>query len=158
MAYWLMKSEPNTYSIHDLEREGETVWDGVRNYQARNFLRLMQPGDLAFFYHSNTEPPGIVGWMEVREGDVVDPSQFLPASPYYDPQSKPQAPRWQTVRVGFGGIFANLVSLAALRQHFKPEELLVVRPGNRLSVLPVGAAAAERIFSLGGVQSPPAAN
>ena len=94
MNYWLMKSEPNVYGIADLEREGIAIWDGVRNYQARNFLRSMEVGDLAFFYHSNTKPPGIVGLMEVVASQVVDPSQFDISSNYYDPKATLISPRW----------------------------------------------------------------
>lgn len=91
MAHWLMKSEPEAYGIDDLAREGETLWDGIRNYQARNFMRSMVLGDRAFFYHSNTNPPGIVGLMEVTQTGLVDPSQFDPASKYHDPASSPNA-------------------------------------------------------------------
>ena len=93
MNYWLMKSEPDLYSITSLQHDQKTVWDGVRNYQARNFLRQMQSGDLAFFYHSNTTPPGIVGLMRIVQGGLVDPTQFDAQSDYYDPKSSPDAPR-----------------------------------------------------------------
>jgi len=147
MSYWLMKSEPTVYSIADLERDGSTIWDGVRNYQARNYLRQMQPGDLAFFYHSNANPPGIVGLMRVTATGLDDPSQFDPNSPYYDPKATPAAPRWQTVRVEFVQTFAQPLSLEALKQTFTPEELPVVRRGNRLSVLPVTATVAEQLLA-----------
>ncbi len=148
MKYWLMKSEPDVYSIDDLERDRETIWDGVRNYQARNFLRSMQPGELIFFYHSNTTPPGIIGLMEVAKPDIVDPTQFDPQSKYYDPKSPPDNPRWQTVSVKFVEQFPTLVTLDTLRQTFTPDELLVVRPGNRLSVLPVSVDTAAKILKL----------
>ncbi|MFS8742002.1 EVE domain-containing protein [Synechococcus sp. O70.2] len=148
MNYWLMKSEPSVYSIWDLQREGQTLWDGVRNYQARNYLKAMQPGDRAFFYHSNANPPGIAGLMEIVETQVVDPSQFDPTSPYYDPKSTPAAPRWYTVRVQFVAAFERLIPLAQLRATFTPAELEVVRRGTRLSVMPVPQVVAERLLEL----------
>lgn len=143
-----MKSEPDVYSIFDLERQGETIWDGVRNYQARNFLRQMQEGDLAFFYHSNTNPPGIVGLMRVVKAEVADPSQFDPESDYYDPKSTPESPRWQTVVLEFVETFPNLISLSQLGSKFTPEQLMVVKQGNRLSVMPVFAEVAEKILKM----------
>ncbi len=148
MNYWLMKSEPSLYSIWDLQREGQTLWDGVRNYQARNYLKAMQVGDRAFFYHSNANPPGIAGLMEIRETQVVDPSQFDPTSPYYDPKSTPADPRWHTVRVQFVAAFERLIPLAELRATFSPDKLEVVRRGTRLSVMPVAPEVAKRLLSL----------
>jgi len=148
MNYWLMKSEPTVYGIADLSQDGNTIWDGVRNYQARNFLRQMQLGDLAFFYHSNTAPPGIVGLMRVSKTDVVDPAQFDPASKYYDEKSPTDNPRWQTVGVEFVEEFPTIVTLDTLKHVFKPDELWVVRQGNRLSVMPVDLPVAERILTL----------
>ena len=150
MAYWLMKSEPDVYGIQHLQQEGSTLWDGIRNYQARNFMRTMQAGDRAFFYHSNAKPPGIVGLMEVIETGITDPSQFDPNNKYFDPKSKPDAPRWDCARLRYLGTFAELLSLDDLRQHFSAEELPVVRQGNRLSILPVPEASAERLLSLLG--------
>ncbi len=92
--YWLMKSEPEAYSIKDLKNEVETLWDGIRNYQARNFMRAMKIGDLAFFYHSNTKPPGIVGLMEIVETNLIDPFQFDKNSKYYEKKSTTENPRW----------------------------------------------------------------
>lgn len=151
-AHWLMKSEPEAYSIDDLEREGSTLWDGIRNYQARNFMRAMQVGDRAFFYHSNTIPPGIVGLMEVMEKGLVDPSQFDPESKYYDPKSHRDTPRWDCVRLRYLRTFPELLSLEVLRASFGEEELSVVRRGNRLSILPVPEASALRVYGLLGVQ------
>jgi predicted RNA-binding protein with PUA-like domain len=145
-----MKSEPEVYSIEDLAREGSTLWDGIRNYQARNYMRSMCIGDLAFFYHSNCSPPGIVGLMEVCETGLVDPSQFDPGSKYYDSRSRPESPRWDCVRLHYKETFANLLSLENLRELFGEEELAVVRRGNRLSILPVPEAAARRIYGLLG--------
>ena len=149
MRYWLMKSEPDVYSIADLEHDPTEIWDGVRNYQARNFLREMQVGDLAFFYHSNTKPPGIVGLMKIIEADIVDPTQFDESSKYYDPKSNPDEPRWRTVKVGYGETFAEQITLDTLKATFSPEELLVVKRGNRLSVMPVDEAVAERLLEMG---------
>jgi predicted RNA-binding protein with PUA-like domain len=148
MAWWLMKSEPDVYGIDDLEREGSTLWDGIRNYQARNFMRSMQEGDKAFFYHSNSKPPGIIGLMEVCETGLVDPSQFDPASKYFDAASSRDTPRWDCVRLRFVRRFPTLLSLDALREAFTPEQLAVVKRGNRLSILPVQEASAERLLQL----------
>ncbi|HIK46346.1 MAG TPA: EVE domain-containing protein [Leptolyngbyaceae cyanobacterium M65_K2018_010] len=148
MAYWLMKSEPDVYSIDDLQRDQTELWDGVRNYQARNFLTSMALGDLAFFYHSNTKPPGIVGLMKIVETNVVDPTQFDPASPYYDPKSPPEQPRWRTVVVGYGETFDTIITLDQLKATFTPEDLWVVRRGNRLSVMPVAEAVAQRLLAM----------
>ncbi|WP_071455884.1 EVE domain-containing protein [Gloeomargarita lithophora] len=137
MAYWLMKSEPNVYSIEHLQRDSSTLWDGVRNYQARNFLRQMQVGERAFFYHSNADPPGIFGLMEITKINLVDPSQFDANSAYYDPKSTVDKPRWWTVVVTYLQTCTSPLTLGELRQHYEPAELLVIRPGNRLSVLPV---------------------
>ncbi|WP_045871131.1 MULTISPECIES: EVE domain-containing protein [unclassified Tolypothrix] len=148
MNYWLMKSEPEVYSITDLQQQGETIWDGVRNYQARNFLRQMQPGDLAFFYHSNTNPPGIAGLMRVVKTGIADPTQFDPNSTYYDPKSSLESPRWQTVVVEFVETFSDLISLSTLKEEFSAEELMVVRTGNRLSVMPVSLTVANKILTM----------
>ncbi|MEH2055314.1 MAG: EVE domain-containing protein [Nostoc sp.] len=143
-----MKSEPEVYSITDLQRQSETIWDGVRNYQARNFLRQMNEGDLAFFYHSNTNPLGIVGLMRVVKKDIADPTQFEPKSKYYDPKSNSESPRWQTVVVEFVEIFSNPILLSTLKDEFSAEELMVVRQGNRLSVMPVPEAVALKILAI----------
>lgn len=148
MPYWLMKSEPTAYSIADLAVDQETVWDGVRNYQARNFLREMQPGDRAFFYHSNTNPPAIAGLMQISKVGIDDPTQFDPKSKYYDPKSDPENPRWQTVQVKFVQKFSTPIALDTLKQAFSPEELLVVKRGNRLSVMPVAEAVAEKLLRM----------
>ncbi|MEG5031686.1 EVE domain-containing protein [Microcoleus sp. AT3-D2] len=148
MNYWLMKSEPDVYSIADLKGDRTSIWDGVRNYQARNFMREMSRGDLVFFYHSNTKIPGIVGLVRVVETGIADPSQFDMNSEYYDPKSPFDAPRWQTVRVEFVEEFAKLISLDELKQKFSADEIWVVRKGNRLSVMPVSEVAAEKILKM----------
>lgn len=148
MNYWLMKSEPDVYGIADLQRDRTTIWDGVRNYQARNFLRSMNSGDRVFFYHSNATPPGIAGLMQVSKSGIDDPTQFDPKSKYYDSKSTQAAPRWQTVEVEFVEAFDELISLDTLKQKFAPDELWVVRQGNRLSVMPVAPEVAEQILAL----------
>ena len=150
MAYWLMKSEPDVYGIQHLQQEGSTLWDGIRNYQARNFMRSMAIGDQAFFYHSNAKPPGIVGLMEVVELGITDPSQFDLNNKYFDPKSTPDKPRWDCVRLSYVGTFKSLLSLEALRDQFSVDELPVVRQGNRLSILPVPEASAQRLLELLG--------
>ena len=99
--FWLMKSEPDAYSIDTLKKDGVTLWDGIRNYQARNFMRRMSLGDKVFFYHSNCKPPGIVGFMEVIDLNIVDPTQFQKESKYFDPKSSQEKPRWDCVKVKY---------------------------------------------------------
>ena len=148
-----MKSEPDVYGIHDLKREQTTLWDGIRNYQARNFMRTMAIGDRVFFYHSNCKPPGIVGLMEVCERGVVDPTQFDSSSKYHDAASKQDSPRWDCVRLRYLGEFKTMLSLDALKETYNPEELTVVRRGNRLSILPVSSAIATDLLKrLGPLQ------
>jgi predicted RNA-binding protein with PUA-like domain len=148
MNYWLLKSEPETYGIDHLAREGETIWDGIRNYQARIYLRSAEVGDRCFFYHSNTPPIGIAGLCEVTEAMVVDPTQFDPTSDYFDPKSTPAEPRWQTIRVKFVEKFARVLTLQELQAAFTGDELMVVRKGNRFSVMPVSEDVARRILAL----------
>jgi predicted RNA-binding protein with PUA-like domain len=148
MKYWLMKSEPNVYSIADLKQDVQTIWDGVRNYQARNFLRQMQEGDLVFLYHSNTTLLGIVGIMRVVKCQVIDPTQFDTNSPYYDPKSTPESPRWQTVIVEFVEAFPQTISLTLIKQSFQADDLLLIRRGNRLSVMPVHDRVAKTLLKM----------
>ena len=145
--YWLMKSEPDAYSIDTLEKEKETIWDGIRNYQARNFMRKMEIGDQAFFYHSNCKPPGIVGLMEIVNKNIIDPTQFDENSKYYDSKSKKSNPRWDCVKVQFLFKSKKIISLQELRSLFNEEELLVVKKGNRLSILPVLKKSAHLLIS-----------
>ena len=144
--YWLMKSEPDAYSIDTLKNDEETLWDGIRNYQARNFMRNMNKGDKVFFYHSNCKPPGIVGLMEVIDLKITDPTQFDKSSKYFDPKSKPENPRWDCVKVKFISKSRNILSLSELRSLFSEEDLLVVKKGNRLSILPVRNDIAKKIL------------
>ena len=136
-AYWLMKSEPDAYSIDSLKNDDVTLWDGIRNYQARNFMRRMAIGDKVFFYHSNCKPPGIVGFMEVINLNLVDPTQFQKESKYYDPKSSPENPRWDCVKVKFLFKADKILSLPELRILFNEKELLLVKKGNRLSIIPI---------------------
>ena len=148
MNYWLMKSEPNDYSIENLQQDRQTIWDGVRNYQARNFLREMNQNDLAFFYHSNTKTPGIVGLMKVIESNVIDPTQFDPNSKYYDSKATPDRPRWQTVTVEFVQTFPEIITLTQLKAQYDSDRLLVVKKGNRLSVMPIIEEVAREILAM----------
>ena len=133
MAYWLLKSEPDTYSIDDLEREGVAHWEGVRAYAARNNLRAMKPGDLAFFYHSNADPPGVAGICEVVREAYPDHTQFDAASKYFDPRATPERPRWFMPDVRFVRKFPRLVPLSEIRQTPGLQDMQLVRFG-RLSV------------------------
>ena len=144
--YWLMKSEPDAYSIDSLEKDETTLWDGIRNYQARNFMRKMAKGDKVFFYHSNCKPPGIVGLMEVIDLNIIDPTQFEKKSKYYDPKSTPEKPKWDCVNVKFLYKSDSVLSLPELKILFTEEELLVVKKGNRLSIVPIKNATAKIIL------------
>lgn len=139
MAYWLMKSEPNTYSIDDLAsaKNQAGFWDGVRNYQARNFLRdAMKPGDLAFFYHSSCAVPGIVGIIEIIETGCVDHTAFDPQSHYFDPAATRDNPRWYGVKFKLVEKF-QIIPLEILRNNPILHSMQLLKKGNRLSVLPV---------------------
>ena len=136
-SYWLMKSEPEAYSIDNLKKDGVTLWDGIRNYQARNFMRKMALGDKVFFYHSNCKPPGIDGFMEVIDLNIVDPTQFQADSVYYDPKSSHEKPRWDCVKVKYLFKANKFLSLPELKILFNEEELLLVKKGNRLSIIPI---------------------
>ncbi|MDN8009149.1 EVE domain-containing protein [Burkholderia multivorans] len=142
MQFWLMKSEPDEASIDDLAHAPQRTlpWTGVRNYQARNFMRdTMKIGDGVLFYHSSCPEPGIAGLAEVASTPYPDPTQFDPKSPYYDPKSSPESPRWLLVDVRFVKK-TPLVSLAALREHDELADMRVLARGNRLSITPVTRA------------------
>jgi predicted RNA-binding protein with PUA-like domain len=147
--HWLMKSEPEAFSIDDLKRKRREPWDGVRNYQARNFMRDgMRVGDPVFFYHSNCATPGIVGIAAVASQACADPSQFDPESKYFDPASAPDSPRWMLVEVKFVRKLKRTISLDELKTHEALGEMALLRKGNRLSVMPVGAAEWDYILEL----------
>ena len=148
--HWLMKSEPGDFSIDDLERVGTEPWTGVRNYQARNFMRQMKAGDGVLFYHSNTEVPGVYGIGEVVAEAYPDPTQFQPRSKYHDPKATREEPRWFLVDVGFVRKLARAVTLQEIREHAGElgEDFELVRRGSRLSVMPVSAAQWKLLLSL----------
>ncbi len=144
MQYWLMKTEPGVFSIEDLARapRSTTSWDGVRNFQARNMLRdLMKKGDQVFLYYSSTDVPGIVGVMEVTKAGYPDATAFDRKHDHYDPDSDPKNPRWFMVDVRLKERFTRTIALTELRKHSGKElkGMMLLRPGNRLSVTPVDA-------------------
>jgi len=150
VGFWLMKSEPDEFSIDDLERRGTEPWSGVRNYQARNFMRdTMRIGDRVLFYHSSCAEPGVVGLARVGSGPRPDPTQFDQASDYYDPKSKPEDPRWILVDIVFERRLHRAVGLPDIRRHADAlKGLALLNLGNRLSVLPVAPAHFSLITSL----------
>ena len=136
---WLMKSEPSTFSVDDLKRKRQEPWDGVRNYQARNFMRDdMRPGDRVFFYHSNCPVPGIAGVAKVATDAYPDPTQFDPTNSHFDPGSSRDEPRWMLVDVKFVRKLKRTISLDELKGHPALAAMPLLRKGNRLSVMPVG--------------------
>lgn len=149
MQYWLLKSEPSVYGIDDLQRDKQTSWGGVRNYQVRNMFRDdFAKGDLAFFYHSSCDEPGIVGAMTVTGPAYPDPTQFERKSEYFAPKSPRESPTWLAVEVRFKSKFARALSLEALRRHPELAGMQILRRGNRLSVTPVTEAEATFVLSL----------
>ena len=153
MSYWLMKTEPSTFSIEDLGSapRSTTAWDGVRNFQARNMLRdAMKKGDLAFLYYSSTEVPGIVGVMEIVKEGYPDATAFDKKHHHYDADSDPKEPRWYMVDVKLKERLKRVITLAELRSHAAKElkGMMLLKPGNRLSVTPVDAAHWKFIRSL----------
>ena len=139
--YWLMKSEPSAFSIQDLHKAPgqRTCWDGVRNYQARNFMREMTIGDQVLFYHSNAEPPAIVGIAEVVREAYPDSTAFDPRDPHYDSKSTPENPLWDMVDIKLVRIFSTPISLTQLRHDTHVKDMELLRKGSRLSVQPVRA-------------------
>jgi predicted RNA-binding protein with PUA-like domain len=149
MRYWLMKSEPEEFSIDALKKKKLEPWNGVRNYQARNYIRDdMKIGDGVLFYHSNCDEPGVVGIAEIRSEAHPDPSQFDPKSDYYDPASKREEPRWLLVDVGYKRTLKRTITLAELKDKEPLQDLALVKKGNRLSVLPVSKKEWDYILSL----------
>jgi predicted RNA-binding protein with PUA-like domain len=144
-----MKSEPDSYSIDDLERDRMEPWEGVRNYQARNMMRdIMQPGDQAFFYHSSCAIPAIVGTMKIASQAYPDPTQYDRRSKYFDPKSTEEEPRWFLVDVMFERKLKRPLTLQELKDHPGLEDFLLTKRGNRLSVFPVSDEHWELILSL----------
>ena len=149
--YWLMKSEPDAFSIDDLQRVGTEPWNGVRNYQARNFMRDgMKVGDGVLFYHSNAKVPGIAGVARVASAAYPDATQFDPKSDYYDPKATPEQPRWFLVDVAFERKLDRTIALDEIKQHAEAlgEAFPLVARGSRLSVFPVTAAQWKLLLSL----------
>lgn len=145
-----MKSEPDAYSIDDLQRDGSTYWDGVRNYQARNFMRdEMKVGDLVLYYHSNADPPGVAGIARITRDGYPDHTAFDKKDSHFDPKSKKDDPTWFMVDMEFVEKFNNLVSLADLKADAKLEDMLVTKRGQRLSVQPVEADHFKRVKQMG---------
>ncbi len=151
--YWLMKSEPDVYSIHDLERDTTEPWDGVRNYQARNFMREMKLGDYALFYHSNAKPSGIAGVCEISKEAFPDHTQFDPDSKYFDPKSTVEEPRWQMVEVKYVEAFDDVIPLADLKVEPALEGMWVIRKGLRISVTPVEKQHFKQVLKMAGAKT-----
>ncbi len=151
--FWLLKCEPSVYSIHDLARDGRTNWEGIRNYQVRNFMRdEMKVDDFGVFYHSNAAPSGAAGIVRVSQSKLADPSQFDASHEGFDPKSRREQPTWLMCEVEFVECFAQVVALEALREQRALAEMHVLRRGNRLSVTPLTAAEFALIRKLGRAQ------
>jgi len=149
MNYWLVKSEPEEFSISLLKKKRTTGWEGVRNYLARNYMRdFMKNGDLVLFYHSNAEPSGVAGIARVSQESHPDPSQFERHSDYYDPKSKRESPTWMMVELEFVEEFPAIVALEVLKEQKSLEDMPLVKKGTRLSVMPVKPAEFELILKL----------
>ena len=147
--FWLMKSEPDVFSIDHLEKKGRTFWDGVRNYQARNFMtQKMNVGDIVLFYHSNANPPGVVGLAKVSTAAVPDPTSWDRKSKDFDPKSTPQSPRWFGVHLDFLEKFDQIISLNELKSKSVLKDMMVVQKGSRLSIQPVDKKHFEIILKL----------
>jgi predicted RNA-binding protein with PUA-like domain len=153
-GYWLMKSEPEAYSIDQFARDKKTLWTGVRNYQARNFMMTsMQPGDRFLFYHSNAEPTGVAGVGEISRVAVPDPSAQDPKSEYFDPKSSPDHPIWFCAEVRFKTKLEKVVTLAEIRSDESLTSMPLLQKGQRLSIQPVSRKEFERILQMGGHQA-----
>lgn len=153
--YWLVKSEPGAFSFDDLwNSEGRrTCWDGIRNYQVRNFIRDdLKAGDLLLFYHSNAKPPGVVGLAEVVREAYADHTQFDPADHHYDPKSDPDQPRWLMFDLKAKKKLRRLVPLQELKENPRLSEMLVIQRGQRLSIQPVTEAEWREVLRLGGLE------
>ena len=149
MACWLMKSEPDVYSIDDLQRDGREMWDSIRNYQARNMMRDdMRIGDEVFFYHSSCKEPGVVGIAKVASKPYPDPVQFDKKSRYFDAKSDKDNPRWILVDVEFVRKLKRNITLTDIKAEKSLEEMILVRRGNRLSIMPVEKKHWDKILSL----------
>lgn len=155
MRHWLIKSEPDVFSIDDLKRVRREPWTGVRNYQARNFMwKDMKPGDLALFYHSNAKPPGIAGIAKVEGSPYPDPTQFDPGSEYFDPKATKESPRWWLVDFSFVTKFAETFTLDKLKTDPQLDAMTVCQRGTRLSITPVEEKHFNRVCKLAGISVP----
>jgi predicted RNA-binding protein with PUA-like domain len=150
MAFWLVKSEPSTYSIDNLKKDQITRWDSIRNYQARNFLKQMNMGDSVLFYHSSSEPSGVAGLARVAKTAYPDPTQFDKKSDYYDPKASAAAPRWFSPDLRFVKKFSHFVSIAELRKTGALKNMELLQRGSRLSVQALTEKEFETILSLAG--------
>lgn len=149
MQYWLMKSEPDVYGLDDLKKEKVDHWDGIRNFQARNFMRdRMQKGDLAFFYHSNCEEPGIAGIMKISRTAYPDFTAFDRKQKYYDAKSDPASPRWYMVDVRYVRKLKRYVTLRELKSYPALADMRLLKKGNRLSILPIEKKEWDHILKL----------
>jgi predicted RNA-binding protein with PUA-like domain len=149
VAYWLMKSEPDAYSIDDLKRDGTEPWDGIRNYQARNMMRDdMKIGDGVLFYHSSCKVPAVVGIAKVASGPYPDPTQFDPKAKYYDEKSTDENPRWILVDIAFERKLSRDITLAELKEHPALADFRLNQRGNRLSIFPVDKKHWDLVLSL----------
>lgn len=154
MKYWLVKSEPDVYSLDDLKKLGTDSWDGVRNYQARNNLQAMKVGDLALFYHSRTDPPHVAGLCKVSKKAYADPTAFDPKEKYYDAKSDPEKPRWFCPDVTYLCHLPQTVSLTDIKDNGYLKKMVLVN-NTRLSVQPVTAAQFKRVCQMGGLEDIP---
>lgn len=153
MNHWLIKSEPDVFSIGDLAKVDREPWSGVRNYQARNYMwKEMRPGDLALFYHSNAKPPGVVGIARVVGEPYPDPTQFDPSSGYLDPKSDPDHPRWWLVDFSHVATFDEMIPLDTLRRDPALSKMVVCQRGSRLSITPVTAPHFRKVCRIAGVK------
>ncbi|MFN8390638.1 MAG: EVE domain-containing protein [Bdellovibrionota bacterium] len=148
MAYWLVKSEPDVYSIDDLARDKTTAWDCVRNYQARNYLKEMAVKDSVLFYHSSTEPSGVVGLAQVVKLATADATQFDPKSDYYDPKATKAEPRWFAPELKHIQTFKEIVTLTELKKETALKGMVLLQRGSRLSVQPVTEKEFSKIIAL----------
>ena len=153
-TFWLVKSEPEVFSIDDLKRERVTSWEGVRNFEARNSMRDgMKAGALVLFYHSNAKPSGIAGLAKVKNAPLTDPTQFDPRSEYFDPTSDPNNPRWQMAELAFVERFAQLLPLERLKAEKALRGMPLLQKGQRLSVQKVGLAHFRKVLALANAKT-----
>jgi len=149
--YWLVKSEPDCYSIDDLQRDGSTHWDGVRNYQARNFMQSMKVGDGVLFYHSNADPMGVVGYAKVSREAYADFTAQDPTNDHFDPKSTSANPIWMMVEIAFAGKLKRIVTLKEIKEDPSVNGMVIAQKGSRLSVTPVSEEHFQSVLKMGGL-------